>query len=292
MTITTPLCASVVASPAWQCIELVSDLHLTPTMPRTAAAFERYLDQTQADAVFILGDLFEVWIGDDIENDAFASAMMQALRRTALRRTVAFMVGNRDFLMGPDFLASHGIVPLHDPTVLTAFGQRAVLSHGDALCLDDVDYQNFRLWIRSPDWRLSFLQKDRNERANLARSLRDASMASKPTEPVTWADADPAMTKAWLHDFDSDMLVHGHTHRPAKHVPAVEGASDSTVRHVLSDWDLDGTEPRAQGLQWRAEGVHTLSVSPFGPTNQLDDDGARAKLLRHASMHRLTPDGV
>ncbi len=256
--------AAVSAQPSWRRIELLSDLHLTPSMPQTLACFLGYLEQSQADAIFILGDLFEVWIGDDVADDRHATEVMAALKIAAHRRFVAVMVGNRDFLMSPAFLVAHGIVPLHDPTVLTAFGRNTVLSHGDALCLDDEDYQRFRLRVRSPAWQANFLQQPRSTRASMARDMRDASMARQPAGPVTWADADPQMSMAWLHALGSNTLIHGHTHRPQRHVPAVAGATEVTVRYVLSDWDLDAPRPRASVLQWREDGVHVLTVNADG----------------------------
>ncbi len=247
--------SALLATPAWGCIELVSDIHLTPSMPKTAAAFSRYLQHSRADAILILGDLFEVWIGNDVQSDVFAMDVMSQLAQAARHRCVALMVGNRDFLLSPALLAMHGVLPLGDPTLLTAFDQSIVLSHGDVLCLDDMDYQRFRLQVREPSWQQAFLAKPRPERAQLARGLRDASEARKHADqPVTFADADPGITAQWLRAFGANALIHGHTHRPCTHKPAVAGAPPATERHVLSDWDLDGTKRRAQVLQLRASG--------------------------------------
>ncbi len=253
--------AALQAPPHWRAIEFISDLHLTEASPKTVRGFQRYLDQCQADAVFILGDLFEVWIGDDIASDSFASHTMAQLKRAAATRFMAFMVGNRDFLLKPPLLWAHGVTALHDPCVLTAFDQNLVLSHGDALCLDDQDYQRFRLQVRDTAWQTTVLAKSRAERATLARGLRDASEALKhQAHPVTWADADAKATQQWLVAFGARTLVHGHTHRPAKHQPAVAGAPGNTQRWVLSDWDLDADAPRASALRLTSSGLERVAL--------------------------------
>lgn len=260
--------ATLIAPPSWRAIDFVSDLHLCDAMPRTAAAFAHWLDTTDADAVLLLGDVFEVWIGADYAgHDAFAEAQMAMLRHAASRRFVGMMVGNRDFLMAPDTLADAGITALDDPCVLDAFGRRIVLAHGDALCLDDVDYQRFRQQVRAPAWQAAFLAKPRAERAAIARALRDASEARKQAShganapAITYADADPAATRALLAADNARVLVHGHTHRPRTHVPAVDGGDLDTTRHVLSDWDLDtGAVPRAEVMRLTARGFERRSL--------------------------------
>lgn len=231
-------------------------------MPVTAAAFERYLAQTTADAVLILGDLFEVWIGDDVEADDFSQRMLGRLVDAAQRRTVGVMVGNRDFLMSPPMLRAHGMVPLDDPALLVAFGRRFVLSHGDALCVDDHDYQRFRRMVRTPAWQASFLRQPRDTRELQARSLREASEARRSSGPVTEADAQPDLTMQWLAQAHAATIVHGHTHRPADHRPAVRGAAPETSRHVLTDWDLDHAVPRGEVLRLSTTGVQRHTVSP------------------------------
>ena len=253
--------SSLIAGDDWQAIEFVSDLHLSPDTPRTLAAFERYLHDTRADAVVILGDLFEVWIGDDVDDDAFALRVLRALRDAASQRTVAMIVGNRDFLVGASLLAGRGVIALDDPAVLEAFGRRVVLAHGDALCLADTDYQVFRRQVRAPSWQAAFLARPRAERAAMARAMRDASEARKGDATITWADADPAATMALLDARRSHTLVHGHTHRPHTHMPAVEGAPAGSVRHVLSDWDLDAAPPRAEVLRLTAAGFERVPLS-------------------------------
>jgi UDP-2,3-diacylglucosamine hydrolase len=203
---------------------------------------------TPADAVLILGDLFEVWVGDDAAaQDPFLQSCADVLRQTAQRAHVAFMPGNRDFLVGPEFLDGCGVKPLTDPTLLVVAAQRILLSHGDALCLDDKPYQAFRLQARNPEWQQTFLAKPLTERQEFARSLRALSESQKH-EGMSFADADLDMSLFWLAQAQADCLVHGHTHRPADH------ALGQAQRHVLSDWSLDHRPFRAQVLRLKSTG--------------------------------------
>jgi UDP-2,3-diacylglucosamine hydrolase len=158
------------------------------------------------------------------------------------------MGGNRDFLMGPELLADCGAQPLPDPTLLSAFGQRVLLSHGDALCLADTAYQAFRCQVRSPDWLGGFLKRPLAERLALAREIRRASETRRQFDGDSDADVDAAAAIALLHSARALTLVHGHTHRPGtEHWPG------GFTRHVLSDWDLD-TGGRAQVLRFSPAG--------------------------------------
>ena len=137
-----PTFPELVAPPAWRTVDLISDLHLQAAEPATVDAWRHYLDTTPADALFILGDLFEVWAGDDAADDAtgFEAQCGELLQRAARRRPVFFMHGNRDFLIGPAFAARSGFTLLDDPTVLVLLGERWLLTHGDLLCLEDTEY--------------------------------------------------------------------------------------------------------------------------------------------------------
>lgn len=152
--------AALVAPADWQRIEFISDLHLSPAQPATVQAWQQYLRTTRADALFILGDLFEVWMGDDSADasadDGFEAECTQALREAAQRRAVFVMHGNRDFLVGARWCNACGVRLLADPTALDAFGHRWLLSHGDALCLEDTEYQAFRTQVRSTEWQRAF----------------------------------------------------------------------------------------------------------------------------------------
>ncbi|HSI57978.1 MAG TPA: UDP-2,3-diacylglucosamine diphosphatase [Ideonella sp.] len=242
-----------------QTVDFISDLHLSASMPRTLAAFEAYLAATPADALFILGDLFEVWPGDDVLGEPFEQLCAGLLRDAAGRRPVHVMRGNRDFLFGPRFFEATGTHELADPTAVQAFGRTVLLSHGDALCLADTAYQQFRAQVRRPAWQAAVLAKPLAERLALASQMRDASRAhNQGRDPVTFADADPALASAWLADAGAAVLVHGHTHRPAS-----EQRPEGWQRHVLSDWDLDHAGPgRAEVLRWTAAGFQRLPLSP------------------------------
>ncbi len=238
------------ADPGWQRIEFISDLHLQESEAQTFDAWRRYLEATSADAVLILGDLFEAWVGDDARTSGFEARCTQVLREASARRRIAFMQGNRDFLLGAEMLRDGGVTALPDPTVLLAFGQRVLLSHGDALCIDDTAYQAFRQQVRSAAWQQDFLARTLEQRRALARQMRDASeLHQRGRAPGMWSDVDPATALEWLGAAGSNTLVHGHTHRPAS-VPIAPGFE----RHVLSDWDLHATPPRAQVLELTAAG--------------------------------------
>ncbi len=244
----------------WQAVDVIADLHLNQSEPATAAAWRRYMLGTPASAVIILGDLFEAWIGDDAAGVApddaqpapafdfgpgFEADCARVLREAAARRPVAFMRGNRDFLVGAPFLAACGVRDLPDPIVLTLHGQRWLLSHGDALCLNDVAYQQFRRQSRQAAWQRQFLALPLPQRRALARQMREQSSAHQQAQdPATWADVDAAAAHAWLQAARALVLIHGHTHRPALH-----DLGAGLQRIVLSDWQLDGPAPRAEVLR-------------------------------------------
>jgi UDP-2,3-diacylglucosamine hydrolase len=252
-----PVAGRLLADPAWRCIDLLSDVHLHADMPRTFAAWRRHLLGTPADAVLMLGDLFEVWIGDDATTTGFAGECVAVLREASRRRALFFLPGNRDFLAGDVLLASAGMQGLADPTLLDAFGQRWLLSHGDALCLDDADYQRFRTQVRSAAWQQAFLAQPLAARERQARQMRDASMAHQATQgPAGWSDVDDAEAARWLAAAGSTTLIHGHTHRPGVH-----GLPGGGVRHVLGDWDVDHGAPRARILRLDATGLQPLDLA-------------------------------
>lgn len=250
----------------WRCIDFMSDLHLQVAQPRTFAAFRAHLLGTPADAVFILGDLFEAWVGDDAIDAAdemsFEGECAQLLAEAARRCSVAFMPGNRDFLVGPDFLQRCGLIGLADPTLLHAFGRRLLLSHGDALCLDDRDYQSFRATVRDPGWQAAFLAQPLARRREIAAGLRAESrqrqQASGERPADLWADVDADEACAWLAASGAERLIHGHTHRPGDHE-----LPDGRWRHVLGDWECDAApgEHRGDVLRLDAGGLQRLPVS-------------------------------
>jgi len=255
-----PAFAELRADASWQAVDFISDLHLAENTPRTFEAFARHLRHTPADAVFILGDLFEVWIGDDSRHEGFEARCWDVLADAASHRLVAFMAGNRDFLVGADMLGSCGVMGLADPTVLIAFDERVLLSHGDSLCLADLAYQQFRKQVRSSQWQEDFLAQPLAARRATVREIRDESQRRKAhQEPGEWADVDKTAAVDWMLSASTPTLIHGHTHAPGS-----ESMTAGFVRHVLSDWDLDhpGAAPRAEVLRWRRGGMER--VRPAG----------------------------
>ena len=236
--------AGLVAPGHWRSIEMVSDLHLHADDPQTCQLWHAYLERSQADAIIILGDLFEVWIGDDAAaGDDFVQACAASLRRAAQRHALYFMHGNRDFLVGQDFLGTCGAQLLPDPCPLSFAGQRWLLSHGDALCLSDTEYMLFRAQVRSQGWQDEFLAQTVAQRRLAARDMRQRSEARKQAQ-TEWFDVDAQAARACLLQHGITHLIHGHTHRPAEH-----DLGDALHRSVLSDWDACATPPRAQVLR-------------------------------------------
>jgi len=249
--------AEVLAPPQWRSIDFISDLHLASDTPRTFDAWSRYLLASPADAIFILGDLFEVWVGNDARFEGFEASCTTILAEAARLRPLYFMVGNRDFLVGHEMLDACGITALSDPCVLQAFGERWLLSHGDELCISDTEYQRFRVMVRDPAWQANFLAQPLQARQRYAREVRTQSEMRKQgmPEPSNWADVDPDVAVDWLRRADSKTLIHGHTHRPAS-----EPLASGYTRHVLSDWDLDHTPYRAEVLRLNATGLARLPL--------------------------------
>jgi UDP-2,3-diacylglucosamine hydrolase len=250
-----PPAAEFRAPQAWQSIDFISDLHLCEALPRTFEAWSAYMRGTPADAVFILGDLFEFWQGSDAVQLDFERQCIQVLADTTKQRHVALMVGNRDFLITPQFLAGVGVHALADPTLLRAGSQSLLLTHGDALCLDDEPYQRFRAWTRDPATQQGFLARPLAERVALSAGIRHASEAGRSRTPPEggWADLDATAAVACLRSAGATLMLHGHTHRP--------GASTLAPgfhRQVLSNWDVDGPTPRAEVLRLRPDGLERM----------------------------------
>jgi UDP-2,3-diacylglucosamine hydrolase len=233
----------------WRTIDFISDLHLQPGMVPTFAAWQSFMQTSPADAVFILGDLFDVWVGDDVliqpdaDGQRFALECARTLRQAAARLSVFFIHGNRDFLLGAVFAQSSGMMLLNDPTTLEFAGERWLLSHGDALCLDDVDYMAFRSLVRSASWQTEFLQQPLAQRQAKAQALRAQSQQHQQAK-ATYAQVDADLAAQWLLKAQARTLIHGHTHQPGQH--ALQG---DLQRIVLSDWDMSAPVPRAQVLR-------------------------------------------
>ena len=249
-----------------------SDMHLGEHDAATAAHFFAALDRVidAATHLFLLGDLFEAWAGDD-QPDAVASTFIARLRALAARGTAICVIrGNRDFLLDAALPAAARAVPfsqrsgatmLDDPSTVRLFGRTVLLAHGDALCTGDLEYQHARALVRSPAWQAGFLARLLDERLAIARQLRGASrrvQAARALEGGEPGDVDGGAVAAALRRADAQVLVHGHTHRPALHRHEVDGATRE--RWVLSDWHAggDGEPLRGAFLRVDRDGWRTL----------------------------------
>ena len=240
------------APETWRTVDFISDLHLQENELTTFEVWQAYMQNTTADAVFILGDLFEVWVGDDAaDQHVFLQKCAAVLKACASKRQVTFMRGNRDFLVGSAFLNKCHVLDLQDPSVLNFASQKWLLSHGDAGCLGDKDYQSFRQVVRQAHWQEDFLAKTLTERESIARQLRSQSEILKKNSSAVYADVADEWSTQMLQEAGATCLVHGHTHRPALH-----SLSEAPLmqRYVLSDWDAASIRPRAEVLRWHVEG--------------------------------------
>ena len=215
----------------------VSDLHLAPERPQINQVFFAFTRDTapQADALYILGDLFEYWVGDDDLGDPFNAAIADALRELSGTGTALyFMHGNRDVLVGPAFVSRCGARLLADPTLLDLYGTRTLVMHGDTLCTGDVEYQKFRVYAHDPENQRRFLSQPLPARRQQMLGMRTQSEKSKQSKPADIMDVTPAAVEQALRRHGHPRLIHGHTHRPARHLHVVDG--HHCERWVLNDW--------------------------------------------------------
>lgn len=222
----------------------VSDLHLEAGRPDIAAQFQEFLrgEARSADALYILGDLFESWVGDDDPNEHYAKVKSELRALTDSGVPTYFMHGNRDFMIGKRFARETGITLLDDPCVRDIHGQQVLLSHGDAYCTDDHQYQTVRKMTRDPKWQMMMLQKPLAERLAFAAQARTASLqrGGELNEEITDVNQDAIRTVMQQHD--TQLMLHGHTHRPAVHEFAIDGVP--VRRIVLGDWYDQGSVVR------------------------------------------------
>jgi UDP-2,3-diacylglucosamine hydrolase len=219
----------------------ISDLHLQASHPRTAEAFFRFLAERAAHAerLYLLGDIFEYWAGDDDLDDPFNRSVATALRRVSDGGTAVYWLGgNRDFLVGTGFADAAGLTLLPEPHVATIGGRQVVLVHGDAQCTDDVKYMAFRAQVRDPAWQSQFLAMPLAQRKAIIAGLREGSRAAHGEKSYEIMDVTPAAVAALHADTGTDVIIHGHTHRPALH------EADGKRRYVLPDWELDADPVR------------------------------------------------
>ncbi|MBU3601394.1 UDP-2,3-diacylglucosamine diphosphatase [Polynucleobacter sp. AM-25C3] len=245
---------------------LISDLHLTPSMPLTAQRFFDFCekDAPKVEAVFILGDLFEYWVGDDTAlHSPFQQEVTRALATLSTKVKTFYLHGNRDFLVGAHFLNKTGMTLMQDPSKIAIADNEYVLCHGDSLCTSDVGYQVFRSWVRKSWIQKLFLSLPLHWRRSIANHLRSNSGAqyqrsikSSPEGVQLKTDVTLAACAAVLRDQTGSQLIHGHTHLPAHHHEHLQ--DQEWQRWVLSDWDLDHPEtvrPRASALMIDQNGV-------------------------------------
>ncbi len=235
-------------------ILFISDCHLISDGTETSRLLINFLQKRASCArqLYILGDLFEVWLGDDdpaTENQNF----LDALDQLSANCEVSFIAGNRDFLIGSAFADRHRLKILQEPIQLMLGTQKVVLLHGDILCTDDIDYQNFRAMVRESEWQQNFLAKPLEERKAIAAALRNDSKAAMKEKNTQIMDTNEHAVTDCFDQYDIDFLIHGHTHRPARH-----DHGNGRVRYVLGDWS-----PGPSYLSWTSESGFQLSDFRF-----------------------------
>ena len=225
----------------------ISDLHLSEMRPSVNALFFRFLETATSEAasLYILGDLFDYWVGDDqLEHDVVGRKVAAALRDLSEAGTKIFLMhGNRDFLIGERFATEAGLILLPDPVLIELDSKPTLLLHGDTLCTDDIGYQQFRLQARDPEWQREILAKPYPDRQALARSIRMQSDSEKSGKAEEIMDVTPGSVEAVFRSYAYPTIIHGHTHRPATHRHIVDG--HVCQRWVLADWHERGEYLRA-----------------------------------------------
>lgn len=231
----------------------ISDLHLDDARPRIVALFERFLETQarEADALYILGDLFEAYIGDDddVPLPARVAVALKSLSDHGV--PVFFIAGNRDFLLGDDFARRAGTTILDDGTVIDLYGTPILLLHGDVLCTDDIAYQSFRVQVRDSAWQRAFLAQPLSARRAFAAQARDASRAHTSQTEMAIMDVNQSSVEGALRKAGVARMIHGHTHRPAIHDLTLDGSAAQRI--VLGDWYEQGSVLRvdAQSVELR-----------------------------------------
>ncbi|WP_020655537.1 UDP-2,3-diacylglucosamine diphosphatase [Massilia niastensis] len=238
----------------------ISDLHLQESHPATAEAFFRFLAEhaIHAERLYLLGDIFEYWAGDDDLDEPFHRRVVEAIRAvSAAGVAVHWLAGNRDFLVGPGFAQATGLSLLEEPHVIEAGGRRVALVHGDAQCTLDLKYMAFRAQVRDPAWQGQFLGMPLAQRKAIIANLREGSREAQSGKSCEIMDVTPEAATALFDATDAQVIIHGHTHRPAVH------ETGGRLRYVLPDWELDA-EPRRGG--W-------IALAPDGALTRYDQDG-------------------
>lgn len=216
----------------------ISDLHLCASRPLAIAAFIDFIHHqaSKAQSLYMLGDIFEYWAGDDSVDNHALSHLFTALRALSDNGVALYIMhGNRDFLMGNQFAQAIGATLLEDPSIITLYQKRILISHGDALCTDDSQYQQFRQQVRNPAWIAQFLSQPLSKRNEQISSIRQQSEDAKSKKAMAIMDVNLDAVDSLLRTYDyPDFLIHGHTHRPQQHLHTIN--SHSCIRWVLGDW--------------------------------------------------------
>jgi UDP-2,3-diacylglucosamine hydrolase len=236
----------------------ISDLHLDETRPHTTALFKSFAEKLKENdpqtELYILGDLFESWIGDDYENELHneVKTTLNSLTESGIK--VFFLFGNRDFLIGEEFLSETDVELLIDPFLLKSNGKTILLTHGDQMCIDDVEYQTFRSIVRNPDWQKDFLNFPISKRLKIAGETKDASKQSKQEKSMEIMDVNEEEVLRVFKQHGVNTMIHGHTHRPMIHELKIDGRLCS--RYVLGDWN----KTSAMVLQWSKESLELIDL--------------------------------
>ena len=232
----------------------ISDLHLDDQRPETTALMQEFLldEAVTADALYILGDLFEFWLGDDVPSQSSIAIAGDLSRVSGSGVPCYFMDGNRDFLLHEAYAKQAGVKLLPEEHVIDLYGERVLLMHGDSLCTDDIAYQQLRTLVRNPAWQQDILSKTPQERLQMALQLRDASAEHKGNEDMSIMDVNQDEVIRAFERHDVLRMIHGHTHRPATHDLEING--QNAQRIVLGDWYTQGSvlrvQPGSYELSW------------------------------------------
>lgn len=232
-------------------ILFISDLHLSPANPENTERFIHFLQQHRtADALYILGDLFDVYLGDDIQ-DEFIEKIIQALKDTSQSLPIYIMHGNRDFLIGQYFIQKCGAHLIDDPTLINLYGVATLLTHGDSLCILDKRYQLYRKIVHHRFTKRLFLLLPLNLRQSIAKRLRKRSKQHQAVAKLSYLDTDFTAIQQVMHNHQATQLIHGHTHQPSLHYFAIN--TQPQLKIVLSDW-----HKQAHVLYYRSDGTKRL----------------------------------
>ena len=219
----------------------ISDLHLSGERPELIELFLNFVqfEAVNAEKLYILGDLFEVWTGDDYILPEFESVIEALKHLTSGGTPVFIMHGNRDFTIGEEFEKKTGCKLLDDPTIIDLNGTKTLVSHGDTLCTDDIEYQKFRKKVRNPQWIQQVLSLPIEERLSLAKSIRSDTREKSRQKPEEIMDVNQSAVEDFMQKWNVQQLIHGHTHRPKQHSLSINNLPAKRI--VLGDWYNSGS---------------------------------------------------